>query len=264
MQPTWATASFQLIACETQQFLALAEGISDEHWMQPSSCAGWSVAELVAHLAFGASYYAAAVADALDGNPRPLWSGGGEEAHAQQRTLIGATPREGAAVVRDASERLDAVLGRANPADLSVEAWHMRGPRPIWMYAAMRVYELGLHRWDLAKSFGTEVLPNRDVALLLVDLLVDRLMPQTLDAKAAAGLSADICLAFGSEERALRFESGTVRGLPLGEASPRVTLAMEPQEFVLGITGRHQWPAGARISGDVDLGRRLARLFGVW
>jgi uncharacterized protein (TIGR03083 family) len=264
MQPTWATSSLEVIASETEQFVALAQSISDQLWTDPSSCAGWSIAELVAHLAFGASYYAEAVGDALDGTPRPLWSGGGDVAHAQQRTLIGTTPLEGVAVVRQASERLDAALGRATSADLSIDAWHMRGPRPIWMYAAMRVYELGLHRWDLGKSLQTDVQLRTDVALLLVDLLLDRLLPQMLDTRAARDVSADVLLAFGTDQRVLRIEAGTAHGVPPAEANPRVILAMSPQEFVLGMTGRLEWPAGARISGDADLGRRIAGLFGVW
>ena len=140
----------------------------------------------------------------------------------------------------------------------------MRGPRPIWMYAAMRVYELGLHGWDLARSVGTDWSLRDDVALLLADLLLDRILPQTLDRNAAGDLSADIRLALGNHERVLRIDAGTARGVSPGEASPRATLGMTPQQFVLGMTGRLDWPAGARISGDMDLGHRLTRLFGVW
>ena len=264
--PGWVNACRPLILTLTEQFAALAAGVSDAGWNAASSCAGWSVAELVAHLAFGANYYSRAVTDALDAAPRALWSGGGDVAHAQQRTFMRATPADGVAMLREASRHLDAAFARVAAADMTLNAWHMRGPRPIWMYVAMRLYELALHDWDLQKSLRPDPTLARDVALPLVDLMLAAILPATLDTVAAHAVRADVAFVFGDDQpmRCVRIEDGALRATAPGGTEPHVTLALEPEAFVLGMTGRLAWPVGARITGDADLADNFAALFRVW
>lgn len=253
-----------LIAPLTDQFEELAAGVDAQQWSAASSCAGWSIAELVAHVAFGADYYARAIGDAVHGSPHELWSGGGDEAHAQQRTLMRLTPGAGVVELRERCVRLDVALAEVGPSALTRDAWHMRGPRPIWMYVAMRVYELALHRWDLQKSIGMQPSLAREAAVPLVDLLLSAILPQTLDRAAAGAVSADLALDFGSTrpKSVLRISAGEIT--LLGVTDARTTVATLPEDFVLGMTGRVPWPGGARITGDEELGRNFAALFRVW
>jgi uncharacterized protein (TIGR03083 family) len=253
-----------LIAPLTEQFEELSAGVHAQQWSGASSCAGWSIAELVAHVAFGADYYARAIDDAVHGSPRELWSGGGDEAHAQQRTLIRPSPAEGASVLHERSAQLSVALAQLDGSALALNAWHMRGPRPIWMYVAMRVYELALHRWDLQKSIGTQASLAREVAVPLVDLLLSAILPQTLDRTAAGAVSTDLALDFGSARPkcVLRISAGEIT--LLADTYARTTIATPPEHFVLGMSGREPWPGGARITGDEELGRKFAALFRVW
>jgi uncharacterized protein (TIGR03083 family) len=253
-----------LIAPLTNQFEELAAGVHAQQWSGTSSCAGWSIAELVAHVAFGADYYARAISDAVHGSRRELWSGGGDEAHAQQRTLMRASPAEGVSVLHERAAQLNGALSQVDASALALEAWHMRGPRPIWMYIAMRVYELALHRWDLQKSVGTQPSLAREVAVPLVDLLLSAVLPQTFDRTAAGAGSADVALDFGSTRArcVLRISADEIR--PIADMDARTTIALLPEDFVLGMTGRELWPGRAHITGDKELGRNFAALFRVW
>jgi uncharacterized protein (TIGR03083 family) len=260
--PAWIERCFPLIAPLTDQFEELAAGVDAQHWSAASSCAGWSIAELVAHVAFGADYYARAIGDAVHGSPRELWSGGGDEAHAQQRTLMRLTPGAGVVELRERCVRLDVALAEVGPSALTRDAWHMRGPRPIWMYVAMRVYELALHRWDLQKSIGMQPSLAREAAVPLVDLLLSAILPQTLDRTATGAGSADVALDFGSTRRVLRISADGIR--LIADMDARTTIALLPEDFVLGMSGRELWPGRAHVTGDEELGRNFAAFFRVW
>jgi uncharacterized protein (TIGR03083 family) len=246
----------------TAKFAALAAGVVDERWSGPSSCADWSIAELVAHGAFGAAYYAQAIDDALRGTVKPLWSGGGAEAHAQQRKLMRSTPAEGVEILQDRCGQLDAVLEQVSDGELSLDAWHMRGPRPVWMYVAMRVYELGLHLWDLQTSIGLPGSLSREVAQPLVDLLLTGILPQTIDAEAAKGVAADIAVDCGDRRRLVRLANGALRAGNLGQS--QATITIPPEGLVLAMTGRIPWPGEAIFEGDAIVGRAFASFFRVW
>lgn len=51
-EPGTATTVAETLVSEQAAFAALLHGLADEQWVQPSLCPGWTVQEVVTHLAF--------------------------------------------------------------------------------------------------------------------------------------------------------------------------------------------------------------------
>jgi uncharacterized protein (TIGR03086 family) len=124
----------------TRRYVA---GIGDEHWAQESTCAGWTVRELVNHIVTG-NYWAGAlgrgrtideVGDRLDGD------------------VLGDDPlAEYEASAGDADAAFRAPGAMDAPCAVSY------GPVPGRVYCGHRLLDVLIHGWDVAKSTGQDTV----------------------------------------------------------------------------------------------------------
>src|SRR5262252_6571603 len=61
----------QLGQAAAEQLTQYLHTLSADAWHHPSACAGWDVGDVVAHLAFGAAFYASTVARGVQGDTAP-------------------------------------------------------------------------------------------------------------------------------------------------------------------------------------------------
>ena len=168
-------ASVNSAAARLQEYLS---GLDQSQWSADSSCEGWAVADVVAHLASGAGTWTNSLARAMDGDSGPLpgqtFLGRGESGS--------SVISQGAISYREeaGSKLLDNYIsGYAGLQDqmdlLREEDWdkpcfHRRGNMRVGDYVALRVQELAVHSWDI--RWGLE--PGARVWEEPLPLLVDR------------------------------------------------------------------------------------------
>ncbi len=126
-------------------FGALVDDVFDDEWTRATPCSDWTVADLVGHVVTGNHLFVAA----LDGGQAPPSGEPGPVAY-----------RESAAALRAAFARPDA-LEQA----VSIPA----GTMPAAVALHIRITELLVHGWDLARATG------RSAAVLPDDLAVREL-----------------------------------------------------------------------------------------
>src|SRR4030095_2280326 len=73
MQTTAMTEMIELVRAEAAQLQDFLAGLGTEEWSRASACAGWTVGDVVAHVAQGAQTWGEAITRARTGdfNPPP-------------------------------------------------------------------------------------------------------------------------------------------------------------------------------------------------
>ena len=133
--------------------------LDDAGWSTPTRCAGWTVADLVAHTVWGVSMEADAVAGARARRTEPA-RGRVLAAAADPATLGDAL----AVAVRDLLTEVDEIT----PDDLSGTAPMPYGPVPLPLALAVFAMEAGVHSADLAHALGAEPPLAADVVAATV------------------------------------------------------------------------------------------------
>lgn len=140
-------ADFDRAAASVQ---ALLDGLSPDQLGRPTPCEAWDVRALVNHLIAGFSRFT----DVLRGAPPPKAAAmGSEQAGDQLGADPGAAFRAAVAEFRAAVEQ-PGVADRTYPSPV--------GEVPADFLVQMRINELLVHGWDLARALGlpTTVLPE--------------------------------------------------------------------------------------------------------
>jgi uncharacterized protein (TIGR03083 family) len=131
------------IVREWDKFFVRLQGTSD--WDTPVRCEGWSIADLVAHTAWGISMEADALSRIKKGDTDPA-SGVVQDPKANREALLDA-----ATAARD---QLYTQLEQLTPEDLSKSAPMPYGPIPVPFALQVFVMEAGVHGNDLADALG--------------------------------------------------------------------------------------------------------------
>ena len=152
------------LAAEEEQLAQVLAGLDDGQWSDPSAAPGWTVLEVVLHLAQSEELVVASLAGTpwpgAPGSPAPT-GGGGIDAVVAALVAAERVGAEPAAVrTRWESARRAALeaLGRADP-DRAVP-WAATPLRPRTL-ATTRLAEHWAHALDIAAPFGIE-LPDTD------------------------------------------------------------------------------------------------------
>ena len=133
----------------TDGFRGVVDRIGDDQWELPTPCDGWSVRQLVGHVASG-SRMAALLAD------------GGSRDDAIAVLAVDQLGDDPVGAVTDALARQQEVFERTDVAD-QVFA-HPAGDMPGSQVLNFRVGDLVAHQWDLARAIGAdETLPAEAV-----------------------------------------------------------------------------------------------------
>jgi uncharacterized protein (TIGR03083 family) len=255
------------VAAETAGLTARLEDVGEADWQRPTACADWTVADVMAHIATGASFQVETLSRGLAGDTSPLF--GDPAARAAQ--VEERRGRPGAVVLAEFRANMDALLAlfdRLTPADLERPAWHVSGIHPIRWFVEQRLGELAIHRLDVQQALGDDHQIAPVVGDLLVDGYFDRL-PRLLDGQAAGDLQATVEFRVGGSpphRRALHVANGRATLTDAADATPDLVFEGDAVTYLLLTTGRlHPRQARAagrlRIRGDERLVERWRELF---
>ena len=152
----------EVVGREWGVVLARLAGLDNVGWARWTRCAGWRVADLVAHVAWGVSMEADALRRARAGDAGPA-QGLRVEADEPAARLL--------EVSRSAVEDLRAQLGVLDAADLDHNAPLPVGDLPV--RAALQVFavEAGVHASDLRHALGEDNALAEDVVMAAVVVL---------------------------------------------------------------------------------------------
>ncbi len=179
------------VARENRRFIKILGGMDEAAWRRPTCCAGWTAADVVAHMTLGARFYAHVIRAGAGGALSMPFGAENLEAFWAYRKKTGD---ELAALA--GSERVDRfeaavsdlqeVFENLRPGDLDREAWHWMRPCPIRSFPGQRLYELILHDWDIRNRPEADLHP--DALGMGVDILNERL-PFFYNLRPAPGLA---------------------------------------------------------------------------
>jgi uncharacterized protein (TIGR03083 family) len=240
MRPPAGT--LEAIEVEARNLESYLAGLSGADLERPSACAGWTVADVAAHLARGATGYVEMVGGALRGDLRP-------PAGRTAGRMTGAEIAEQArAVRREMGAGLRAEFGRANRAfaqtlaQVGPEDW----PRPtasgatIGWYVRQRLVELALHGWDIRSALeppghlsASSLPPLVDFAAEMVERRLRRLPSPAAPVRARFDWTDR---AVGPHD--LEIGDGKVHFGPPGAGPVDLTVRCASEAFVLLATGR--------------------------
>jgi uncharacterized protein (TIGR03083 family) len=235
-------------------------------WDAPTWCPGWTVREIVAHLAEGMDRFGQQVQGGLSGQPVEFTMAERDARRAEVKALPDAE-------LADRLERNTAAfyerLAPLSDDDLARPSIPMAaGITPVLQVAYLRLHEPALHRWDVAIVRDPAAAIEPHAAALLSDYV---LAGAARLAKAdALGDSAGVVLAETTGEGggpvALRWQGGQIavtRGAP---ATADATLHLPIESLIRLIWGRLPLTAlhdgTIRIDGDATVVQRLAAAFG--
>ncbi len=167
--------TINLVDIEASRLRDFLAGLDDAAWSKNSSCEGWSVADVAAHLSAGANNWATSIGRAVDGDSGPPagqtpLAPGERGSEVINQSAISYRQEAGADLMENFSAGYDVLRQRL--AHLKEEDWdkpcyHRRGPMPIRDFVALRVQELAVHSWDIRWGIDqSAVLGEESLGLL--------------------------------------------------------------------------------------------------
>lgn len=250
---------------------AYLERLPADGWTKPSDCAGWSVADLVAHLVLVEQLLGGSVTRGLagDGGPPPHVAPGLEawrEYRAREIARLAALPKdELLAAFRDGLGPLRAAFARAQAApDDDWRGWHpSAGPQPLAWFPGQWLVEITLHDWDLRARTDPDAEVNPVAHPALGPQMRARL-PVCYRPKQANGLRGTLRIDLaGSTAWLARVDGSSIEVLDDNAARPDATIRTDAGRFALAQTGRrpasHFKQRGAwQVEGDEALADGVA------
>lgn len=150
-----------LVSAATDRLLSTVESLPDEDWAAESGCAGWSRADVVAHLALNAEGLGGAVRGLLDDRPTTMYASN-EDRDADIAALGAAAPAEIRERLRASAAAFEAVLAGID--SLPEDATFERTPGGVVMRAhvvpLLRLREVEIHHADLRAGYGHADWPH--------------------------------------------------------------------------------------------------------
>lgn len=146
-----------LVEIEAFQLRDFLKGLDEAAWSQDSSCEGWNVADVAAHLSAGANSWAASIGRAVNGDSGPPagqtpLAAGERGSEVINQSAISYRQEAGARLMENFSAGYDVLrqsLAQLKEKDWDKPCYHRRGPMPIRDFVALRVQELAVHGWDI-------------------------------------------------------------------------------------------------------------------
>ncbi len=257
----------QLIAQEQVRLFSELKKLPETAWRQPSHCAGWSNARVVAHLTACAEFYHQSVSKALRGDALPPSIPGGQRltpesfkerflakqedlAEKPRPELVGLFDKHGTALVD--------LFRRVAPHNMTRPAWHYVGNWTIATFVSIRVFELALHGWDIHVSLDPNAMIREQLRPFLVNL---QLQFEKRRFKGGAELDGVYRFDVGIQAWTTRVYNGKMDHGPL-EPNPDATIKTDSTHFIL-LTTRRESIASLesrgilRIEGDRERAEQL-------
>ena len=252
--------------------IAYLEKLPSEEWTRPSDCAGWSVADLVAHLVLVEQLLGGSTSRGLQGDSGPMSPAiDGPEAwrahRAREIARLSALPtgdlleqfRTGLGPLREA-------LGRVAGADASLRGWHPAGTQPLAWFPGQWLVEIALHDWDLRVAADPEATVNPAAHPGLGPEMRARL-PRCYKPEGGNGPSGLVWFHLtGSTSWVARLSDGVLELVDDTAPQPDATITTDAGSFALAQTGRRPASLFAergrwQTDGDAALAEHLAASF---
>ncbi|MGI9163884.1 MAG: maleylpyruvate isomerase family mycothiol-dependent enzyme [Mycobacterium sp.] len=246
----------------------LLAGLTDEQWQTPSPLPGWTVHDIVAHIA-GTELMLAGEA-----NPEPE---GDVTAREHVRNEIGAvnerwveqlrtrTPAQMLAIFRDATARRKAELTAMSDADWNAVGFTPAGPDSHGRFMRVRVFDCWMHEHDIRQAVG---LPADEASMTGPDsrLALDEMaasMAFVVGKKGQAPEGSRVLIALtGPLSRFIRVAVDGRAALveDFGDADPTAMIGIDGLQFTRLAGGRPMLAdrsKGIDYSGDVEVATRI-------
>jgi uncharacterized protein (TIGR03083 family) len=251
-----------LIHRESDRLADRLERLAEPDWQRPTPCTEWTVADIVAHLASGASVQLLSFQRGLHGETgQPFKDTAERDALTKAKLELPAGAK--AADYRREMDRLLAVMDTFTAADLDKKAWHRTGPQPISWFMSQRLGEITLHSADIHTALDGSFSIAPDAAAALAPAYLARL-PRLVRPDALRNVQAVIGL---GECGSLTVADGWASYSEAGAgANPTLMVKTSPATLLLMATGRvHPKDALARgeltARGDTAILERWREMF---
>ena len=169
----------ETVISEASRLRDFLTGLDAQTWQSDSTSEGWTIEDVVAHLAGSAGGWATNIARAISGDAGPpegqsFLPTGVRASHPTGPAARESRQKSGPQILDDfiaGHEHLRNVLGTLRDEDWDKPCFHRRGVRPIKAYLGIQLQELALHGWDIRWGLdgAAELWPGSLAAL--VDLV---------------------------------------------------------------------------------------------
>lgn len=153
-EPERRRAAARVIRKESQRQAGLFRAWGEAEWSAPTFCEGWTRRHAVAHLQAGSEFHEDVVRSGVRDYTGPPFgtkdvAAFRENRMAEMKRLMGLSVE---ALIEGFLERHGVfadLLEGLTAEDAEKIAWHRIGLIPAGQFAGIRLYELGLHDWDI-------------------------------------------------------------------------------------------------------------------
>jgi uncharacterized protein (TIGR03083 family) len=262
---------------ESERQRTYVNTLPPEAFDHPTACSRWVVRDLLAHLVMATGFQTSMMRRGLQGDPSPpegLPVAGALRAPAVtdlvHHLTIATQQQVGDQLFpafHAAYEEIDQFLARLDVADGEKLCYHPGALVPVSGFVDLRLMELYVHGWDLRSRLEPPAHLPPESWPVLFDLLPHFLGYMVVP---AAQEAAERRYRFALTERGatacdLVVAGGTLRLEAAGLTPAQVTVACDPETFLLLMWGRLAWETAVAdghisIAGD----HRLAADFGRW
>lgn len=236
----------------------LCGDLTEEAWLRPTGCPGWSVKDQVAHLV---DYEATALGRARpDHTPADVSHTKNAMGEANEIGVDFRRGRSGADVLaefRDVTAARSAQLRALTAEDLAREITTPAGPGTVADMLTLRVMDTWSHEQDIRRALGR---PGHDDGPEVAEAVgyFARFLPLVVGKRAAAPEGTSVAFEIGDvHHTVVEVVDGRGRVATPDPAEPTVTLAMSASTFGALVGGRSDAPDDVVVTGDEALGRAV-------
>ena len=238
----------KLLESEVESFKAHLNGLSPEELQIPSACVGWSVADVIGHLA--GQEHASRVRRGLEGDYSPPAGAPSVADHDEDQfaknifdRALATRQQFGKELVSHLNQRLDEaveVFKSVKSEDWDKLCYWPPGPEPVRILLNQRIAELAMHAWDIRSALESEYHISDDAVKVLIEG-VDRAVRRAFrpDPLMKIPLSHRFViegLVFLGQDIVIGVEGASVG--PAGKEEPDVTFECDGETYVLIMFGR--------------------------
>jgi uncharacterized protein (TIGR03083 family) len=247
---------------EAEGMFAMAE--RPEAWDAPTSCAGWTTKDVIAHIVDTTEGYFKAFDAARGqgeiGDPYGL-AVMGQKINEAATSFRGVPQAEMMQRLRADFDKMQGILEPIGPEDWTgfMVTHPYMGPVPAFFYAAGQLMDYGVHSWDIRQGSGMAHGLSGDAADLLVPFMFEIWRgtvrtdavtePFTIGIRVTGRNAGDYRVSVS--DQGLTYEPGEIDSLP-------ASIECDAGSLVLTAFGRTN---SGTVRGDRDLAARYLNLF---
>jgi uncharacterized protein (TIGR03083 family) len=246
----------EILKAEYQRLEHYLHTLLPEDWQHPSTCAQWTVADVIAHLTVGSRSHATWITEAVQAEsvtPERLPRRSNQRVDAAafaQRVIVWRTElgHHLLSAFITSTRALAHAFAQVAPDDWETLCYRPNGAEPIRTILDNCIAEFGVHRWDVTYPFDPDVQLSHDCLAVMVERYPHRprwweiaLPPQHPPLPVRFRCTVSGVTAPGTDFVVVRRDEQYME--VAGAAPAQVTFRCDAQTFVLLAYGRLRPPA---------------------